>query len=76
MPTVNIEDAQARLRQVIAGLKPGEPLTITENGKPVAILTRANPTQWPAKAGSAKNTDHWMAADFDAPLEDFREYME
>jgi hypothetical protein len=24
----------------------------------------------------AKDTKHWMAADFDAPLEEFREYAE
>jgi antitoxin (DNA-binding transcriptional repressor) of toxin-antitoxin stability system len=72
MPTVSIDEAQALLRQVIAGLNPGEPLIITENGEPVATLTRAGARQWPAKAGSAKDTDHWMAPDFDAPLEDFR----
>jgi antitoxin (DNA-binding transcriptional repressor) of toxin-antitoxin stability system len=76
MPIVNIDDAQAHLRQIIAGLNPGEPLVITQNGEPVATLTR-NPTkQWPCKAGSAKNTTHWMAPDFDAPLDEFREYME
>jgi uncharacterized protein (DUF433 family) len=25
--------------------------------------------------GSAKEVEHWMAADFDAPLDDFREHM-
>jgi len=76
MSTVSLDDAQANLRQVIAGLNPGEPVVITENGAPVAMLTRTGAKQWPAKAGSAKNTDHWMAPDFDAPLEEFREYME
>ena len=76
MTTVNIEDAQARLPQIIAGLNPGEPLTITENGEPVATLTRPRSKQWPCRAGSAKETPHWMAPDFDAPLEDFRDHME
>ena len=38
MPVVNIDDAQAHLRQIIAGLNPGEPLVITHNGEPVATL--------------------------------------
>ena len=50
---------------------------ITENGEPVAKLARADPKKlWPCKAGIAKGTNHWMAPDFDAPLEDFKEYME
>ena len=76
MPTVTIDDAQAHLHQIIAGLNPGEPLLITKAGEPIATLTRNRAKQWPCKAGSAKDTSHWMAEDFDAPLEDFREYME
>ena len=76
MTTLSLEDAEQHLRQVIAGLNPGEPLTITENGEPVATLIRSSAKQWPAKAGSARHTDHWMAPDFDAPLDEFKEYME
>jgi prevent-host-death family protein len=75
MPTVNIHDAQARLEQIIAGMNPGEPLVITKDGEPLATLTRTPKAQWPCKAGSARGKI-WMAADFDAPLEEFREYME
>jgi hypothetical protein len=39
-------------------------------------LTRPPRTSWPCQPGSAKDTKHWMAPDFDAPLEDFKEYME
>lgn len=76
MQTVNLDVAKAHLGEIIAGLNPGEPLIIVQNGEPVATLTRSRPQQWPCKAGSAKNTTHWMAPDFDAPIEDFREYME
>lgn len=76
MPTVNLDDAMAHLREMIAGLNPGERLVIVENGTAVATLTRHSLQQWPCKAGSAKGTAHWMAPDFDAPLEEFREYME
>jgi hypothetical protein len=47
---------------------------IEQDGAPIATLTRYGLQQWPSKAGSAKNTHHWMAPGFDAPLGKFREY--
>jgi len=76
MATVNLDDAKAHLPELILGLNPGEELVIVREGQPLATLTRTGSGQWPCKAGSAKNTKHWMAPDFDAPLEDFQEYME
>ena len=76
MATVNLDDAKAHLPELILGLSPGEELVIVQAGQPLATLTRTGSNQWPCKAGSAMNTKHWMAPDFDAPLEDFREYME
>lgn len=76
MATVTLEDAKAYLGQIIAGLKPGEEITITDQGQPLARLLRSERPSWPCKAGSAKDTSYWMAPDFDAPLEDFKEYME
>lgn len=76
MASVNLEDANAHLTEIIFDLNPGEQLLIVQNGEPVATLTRNLPMHWPCAAGSAKNTKHWMAPDFDAPLEDFREYSE
>jgi len=76
MATVNLDDAQAHLPEIIAGLNSGEQLLIVQEGETVATLTRARPKQWPCKTGSAQASKHWMAPDFDAPLEDFREYSE
>jgi antitoxin (DNA-binding transcriptional repressor) of toxin-antitoxin stability system len=76
MPTMNLEDLQSHLEEVVDGLNPGEPLVITKNGEPVATLTRSQPRTWPCKAGSAKDKILWISPDFDAPLEEFREYME
>jgi antitoxin (DNA-binding transcriptional repressor) of toxin-antitoxin stability system len=76
MATVNLDDAKAHLPEIISGLNPGEQMVIVKNGGPLAMLTRSRPKQWPCSAGSAKDTRHWMAPDFDAPLDDFREYME
>ena len=77
MPTVTIHEAQARLLDLIHRLAPGDEVVITENDEPVAKLARTEPKQqWPCKAGSAKGTIHRMAPDFDAPLDEFKEYME
>lgn len=76
MATVGLSDATAHLPEIILGLNPGEQVVIVQNGEPAAVLTRSPAKQWPCKAGSAKDTQHWMAPDFDAPLDDFREYME
>jgi len=76
MSTVNLDDAKAHLPELILGLNPGEELMIVQEGQPLATLTRTGANQWPCKAGSAKNTKHWMAPDFNTPLEDFREYMQ
>ena len=76
MRTAYIQEAEAHLAQLITGLMPGESLIITKDGEPVATLTCARRKQWPCKAGSAKDAPHWMALDFDARLNDFRDYME
>lgn len=74
---ITIQEAQAKLTELIHKLPPGDAVVITENDEAVATLAKtASQQTWPCKAGSAKNTEHWMAPDFDAPLEEFEEYME
>jgi antitoxin (DNA-binding transcriptional repressor) of toxin-antitoxin stability system len=60
----------------VAGLQPGEEVVLTDNGQPLAKLVKTGRTSWPCKAGSAKDKILWIAPDFDAPLEEFKEYME
>jgi prevent-host-death family protein len=76
MTSVTIEDAQAKLPQIIEQLQPGEEIIITDRGKPLAPVKKAERTSWPCKAGSYRKAEFWMAPDFDAPLEEFKEYME
>lgn len=76
MSTINLSDAAIRLAEIIAGLHPGEQIDIVRDGTPIATLTKSGRTSWPCQAGFAQDTEHWMSPDFDAPLEDFREYME
>ena len=77
MLTVSIQEAQSRLPELIRGLGDGAQLVITDESQPIATLSRTNHADtWPCRAGSAKGAVIWMAPDFDAPLEDMREYME
>ncbi len=119
MTTVTIEEAQAKLSDLIHNLTPGEELVITEKDQPIAKLIpsrvekprplpgRANGmltilveddehlkgfaeymlrTSWPILPDTAasprpgpglcKGAIVYMAPDFDAPLEDLKEYME
>jgi antitoxin (DNA-binding transcriptional repressor) of toxin-antitoxin stability system len=68
--------AQPHLAQIVAGMVPGDELVLTTDGQPVALITRPSHTSWPSEPGTAKDRSFWMAPDFDAPLEDFAEYME
>jgi antitoxin (DNA-binding transcriptional repressor) of toxin-antitoxin stability system len=76
MTTVTIEEAQAKLQEIIQHLNPGEEITIIDHGEPLAQVRRSERKSWPCEAGTAKDKILWIAPDFDAPLEDFKEYME
>jgi len=76
MPTVTLADAQAHLPELLEQLQPGEEITITDRGMPLAQVKKAERTSWPCKAGSYQKAEFWMAPDFDAPLDEFREYTE
>jgi antitoxin (DNA-binding transcriptional repressor) of toxin-antitoxin stability system len=77
MSTITLEEAQARLPELIAGLKPGEEVVITQEAQPVARLVAERPAaRKPRVPGTARGKILYMADDFNAPLEDFKEYME
>jgi antitoxin (DNA-binding transcriptional repressor) of toxin-antitoxin stability system len=79
MTTVSIEEAQARLPELIEHLAAGEQLVITRDTKPIArLLVEAPMAAAPQRPcpGFLKGWITYMAPDFDAPLEDMREYME
>ena len=74
---ITIEEAQAKLKELIGKLAPGEEIVITDNQQPVARLIATPETQrQPRRPGTLRGTVLYMAPDFDAPLEDFKEYME
>lgn len=78
MSIVTIEDAKVRLAEIIEQLLPGEQIVITRDHKPIARLIAENEpvAQLPRKLGTLQGTVLYMAPDFDAPLDDFKEYME
>ena len=78
MVTVTIQEAQAQLTDLIHRLAPGDEVLITDNDQPVARLVSAaaTPPKKPRQLGTLKGTVLYMAPNFDAPLEDFNEYME
>jgi antitoxin (DNA-binding transcriptional repressor) of toxin-antitoxin stability system len=76
MSTVTLQQAQAKLGELILGLNPGEELLIADHGQPMARLVRAERSSWPCRAGSAADKILWIAPDFDEPLDEFEEYME
>ena len=76
MTTISLEEAQARLPDLLARLQPGEEITITEHGQPLAQVKKIERTSCPSRAGCYRKAEFWMAPDFDAPLADFKDYME
>jgi prevent-host-death family protein len=75
MHTATVEEVQTRLPEFLDAVKSGDDVVITRNGLPVARLTGDLPKDVPV-LGGGKGTVLYMAPDFDAPLEDFKEYME
>jgi antitoxin (DNA-binding transcriptional repressor) of toxin-antitoxin stability system len=78
MTVISIQQAQERLSDLIHDLTPGDELVITENDQPVARLVREStlPQRASRRPGILRGTVKYMAPDFDAPLDDFKEYME
>ncbi len=76
MTAVPLAEAQAKLSELVHALAPGDQVIITEGNLPVARLTPAAKSSPPRRLGTMRGSVTYMAADFDAPLEDFREYCE
>lgn len=76
MTTISVDDLQNRFQEIISAMQPGEEVLIDDLNGTIAKLVRPPRASWPCQPGSAKHRPHRMSADFDAPLEDLREYME
>jgi len=76
MAVVTLKEAQATLPDLIHRLTPGEEVVITENNQPVArILPTTDQSQrHHRRLGTLRGTVLHVSPDFDAPLDDFKEY--
>jgi antitoxin (DNA-binding transcriptional repressor) of toxin-antitoxin stability system len=72
----NIHEAKTRLSQLIQSALNGREVIIAKGNKPVVRLEVLPDARKARKIGSAKGLILFMADDFDAPLDDFAEYME
>lgn len=71
---VELAQAEAQLARLVEEVGAGTEVVITRDGHPVARLVPAPGVDAPDRApGSAKGL-FTVPDDFDAPLEDFREY--
>ena len=77
MTTFSVEDAQARLPELIRNMSPGDELIITAGSHPVArlITTNSSLAASPRVPRTPRGTVTYVASDFDAPLDDFKDYM-
>jgi antitoxin (DNA-binding transcriptional repressor) of toxin-antitoxin stability system len=71
MAMITIQEAQAKLPDLIHNLKPGEELMITENDQPIAVLIASAQVQPRPLPGRGKGM-LTILADDDEHLEDFK----
>ena len=73
---ITLAEAQTRLKELIEQLIPGEELLIEDGGFIIAHLTSERKrSDKPRIPGTMKGTVLRMDPDFNAPLEDFKEYL-
>jgi prevent-host-death family protein len=74
--TITVDEAQAKLKDLIHQLSPGDEIIITENAQPVAKLVSelAKPAKQRPAPGMGRGSIVYMAPDFDAPMDEFKEY--
>ncbi|HUY87616.1 MAG TPA: type II toxin-antitoxin system prevent-host-death family antitoxin [Pirellulales bacterium] len=73
--TISVDEAQAKLKELIHQLAPGEVVIITENQRPVAKLVSEPARQpKPRAPGNCKGMIHLLVED-EEHLEGFSEYM-
>lgn len=74
--TVTLEEAAANLEQLIDGLAYGEEVMITKDQRIVAKLIGQQVRKGEiAPPGFGKGSILYMAPDFDAPMDEFKDYM-
>lgn len=75
MTTVTIHDAKTHLSRWINRVLEGEQVVITRGKQPVVMLTPVVDAVKTRRIGGKAAFVVHMADDFDAPLDDFQDYM-
>ena len=75
MLQVTVAEASAQLAQLVEAAIQGEEIVIIRDLQPTVKLTPVLPVKRHRHPGSAKGLIT-ISDDFDAPLEDFQDYME
>ncbi len=70
---VNYEDVKTKFADLIEAALRGDKVVITKNGQQIVEIVPIKPAHKP-RFGSAKGKIK-IADDFDAPLEDFKDYV-
>ena len=72
---VTIHEAKTNLSKLIRQVLAGEEVIIARNKTPLVRLVMLEEAQPKRRLGGAKDVVLYIADDFDAPLEDFEDYM-
>ena len=76
MQTVNIHEAKTHLSKLIEQVEQGESIVIARAGHPVAILEGYSEKPRKIAQPGSMEGEAWIAADFDAPVDELFEAME
>ncbi|APH73205.1 type II toxin-antitoxin system Phd/YefM family antitoxin [Aquibium oceanicum] len=71
---IPVAEAKARFSELVKRAQAGEEIVVTRHGKPVARVVPAAVEDELPRIGALKGLIR-IADDFDAPLEEFAEYM-
>jgi len=72
---IGIFQAKTHLSELVEKVQRGERFTITRHGRPVADLGPVQSQVARPRRGVARSESFYMAPDFDAPLDDFADFM-
>lgn len=75
MKTVTIHEAKTHLSRLIREALTGEEIIIARGKEPLVKITPLKYAMKEREFGCAEGVVEYIAEDFDAPLEDFREHM-
>ena len=75
MKTMSFEVGEISLADLLEKVSDGETITITRDGQPKAMLVTIPPSVRPRPQRGSLRGRIQMAPDFDAPLDEFKDYV-